>query len=302
MPEQAPVIAPARRAYRGSVTNPARWADFAPRRGDVIVCTPAKCGTTWTQSIVAMLLAGGPDLPAPVPVLSPWIDADIGLPFAQVLEDLDRQPGRRVVKTHTPSDGFPRWEGVTVIAVYRHPLDVFFSLRKHTENQVSAAEDHPMKGTVSETFLRYLDRGGQDDAIDADGLPLLALHFSRTVLASPVPELALFHYDAMRRDPRAAVARLAAAIGVEPDEGLIDAVTAATSFEAMKDRAADFAPVAGTGFWRSDQAFFDSGGSRKWEGRLSEEELARYRERFAALVPDTAARAWIEEGRGDPRR
>jgi aryl sulfotransferase len=89
---------------------------------------------------------------------------------------------------------------------------------------------------------------------------------------------------------------LAAAAVIEADDGLIDRVTQATAFGAMKAKAADFAPVAGTGFWKSDQNFFDSGSSRKWDGQLSGDQMARYHARMAELVPDAAARHWLEAG------
>lgn len=34
----------------------------------------AKCGTTWMQTIVGMLLLDRPDLGAPIDVFSPWLD------------------------------------------------------------------------------------------------------------------------------------------------------------------------------------------------------------------------------------
>ena len=73
-------------------------------------------------------------------------------------------------------------------------------------------------------------------------------------------------------------------------------MTEATAFGAMKAKAADYAPVAGTGFWKSDANFFDSASLRKWEGELSQEELGLYRERLAELIPDTRAREWLENG------
>ncbi len=66
----------------------------------------------------------------------------------------------------------------------------------------------------------------------------------------------------------------------------------------MRTRAADYAPVAGTGFWKSEENFFDSASSRKWEGNLSTEDFQRYSERLAELIPDTRARAWLEQGDG----
>ena len=53
MAEAATIIQPPLRSYRGSITTPQRWATWQPRQGDIVVCTPPKCGTTWTQTMVA---------------------------------------------------------------------------------------------------------------------------------------------------------------------------------------------------------------------------------------------------------
>ena len=82
--------------------------------------------------------------------------------------------------------------------------------------------------------------------------------------------------------------------GVSHD--VIDKVAANSSFGAMKAKAGDYAPVGGTGFWKNDQNFFDSAQSRKWEGMLTDEDLALYRDRLGELVPDEQARNWLENG------
>ncbi|WP_193369319.1 sulfotransferase domain-containing protein [Pelagibius marinus] len=293
---QARMLHPARRAYRGDLTDPARWAAWEPRRGDILVSTPPKCGTTWAQTILSMLVSGGPDLPGRLPDLSPWIDADLGVPASEVAAALAMQGERRVVKTHTPADGFPVWDGVTVIAVYRHPLDVFFSLRKHIVNRVSAEESHPMRLPVPASIRHYLNGEVDLDDFDNDFLSTLTRHYVETALSGRLPELQLFHYADMVRDGRRTVERLAHAAGIEADNSLIESVTEATKFESMKSRAADYAPVGGTGFWKSDAAFFDSATSRKWEGHLSQQELLLYEARLAELVPDRLERAWLEHG------
>ncbi len=291
-------IAPALHAYRGGVTDPKRWASWVPRKGDIIVCTPAKSGTTWTQTILTMLVHGGPDLPEKVSVLSPWIDADLGVPMSDVSAAMLAQPGRRVVKTHTPSDGFPIWDGVTVIAVYRHPLDVFFSLRKHVANIAKvSAEDRPFLGPVADSFRHFVSAGVDRSDYGHETLAKFALHYRQTACLNRVPDLSLFHYADMSRDGHKAVERLARAVGIE-DPSLVDRVAAATGFAEMKANAGNYAPVSGTGFWRSDAGFFDSGSSRKWVGQLSEEEIALYDLRLAELVPDARARAWFENGEG----
>lgn len=296
MSEPAPVLSPPKRLYRGALTDPARWPSWEPRRGDVLVCTPPKSGTTWTQTILAMLLTGRVDLPDRLPVLSPWVDADLGVPAAEVAAALARQAGRRVVKTHTPADGFPVWDGVTVVAVYRHPLDVFFSLRRHVANRATAPADHPMLRPLGAALRAFLDGAADPEDLDRDTLATLALHYRETVCAGRLPGLKRFHYADMLLDPRRAVARLAEAVEVAASPELLDAVTEATGFEAMRAKAADFAPVGGTGFWRSDAGFFDSASSGKWAGQIAAQDLARYEARLAALIPDPSARRWLECG------
>ena len=146
---------PAATTYRGELTTPERWVTWEPRDGDVLVCTPPKSGTTWTQTMLAMLLNGGPDLPDTLGAVSPWVDADLGVAPDEVARTIAALPGRRVLKTHTPADGFPVWDGIKVVAVYRHPLDIFFSLRKHIANR-HLSDDHPMKAPLSEALAALL--------------------------------------------------------------------------------------------------------------------------------------------------
>jgi aryl sulfotransferase len=298
MTSPARILSPAARSYSGGVLRPDRWQTWVPRAGDILVCTPPKCGTTWTQTILAMLVHGGADLPQKVPVLSPWVDADVGVPADEVAAALAAQTGRRVVKTHAPADGFPIWDGVTVIAVYRHPLDLLFSMRKHTANQTNPDPDEPSGWPLARSIRAFITDPTAHDAMAKVNLANVAMHYRETALSGRLPDLKLFHYANMIRDGRRTVQALALAAGINADDGLIDRVTAATAFGAMKARAADYAPVAGTGFWKSDSNFFDSASSGKWEGQLSAYDLGLYRERLAALIPDPAARTWIEQGDG----
>lgn len=296
MTSPAPILSPPMQTYRGVITDPDRWHTWTPRIGDILVCTPPKSGTTWTQTILSMLVHGGVDLPEKMPVLSPWVNANLGVPAGDVAAALAAQNGRRIVKTHTPADGFPVWDGVTVIAVYRHPLDVFFSLRKHTANKKNAEEDDPMRWPVPRSIRAFIDGKTDIDDFDRDTLSTLTAHYTETALSGRNPDLKLFHYSDMQQDGRRAVQRLAKAAGIDASTTLIDIVADATAFGAMKAKAADYAPVAGTGFWNSDADFFNSATSGKWEGRLSEEELGLYSARLAELIPSNRARAWLENG------
>lgn len=291
----AAILAPPAATYRGTLTNPDRWATWVPHAGDILVCTPPKCGTTWTQSILAMLLAGGPDLPGRISVISPWVDANLG--EAEVITaSLAGQDGRRVVKTHTPADGFGVWEGVRVVAVYRHPLDVFFSLRKHALN-MKADPDHPMRAPVDEALEHFLHAPMSFDDFDRDSLATVVRHYRETVLSGRLPELTALHYADMVADGPAAVAHLNEVLGIGADAAAVEAVAEATGFAAMKARAADYVPEGGKGFWENDAAFFDSGGTGKWAA-LPPSLVSRFEDRLAELVPESAARTWLLQGAG----
>lgn len=298
MSKAAKMTAPATQVYRGAITDPERWSIWTPREGDIVICTPPKCGTTWTQAIVSMLVHGGAQLPEKLPVLSPWVDADLGVAADEVSAALAAQKGRRVVKTHTPVDGFPAWDGVTVIAVYRHPLDVFFSLRKHAENKASAGNEDPMRLPMAHSFRAFVEGDADARDFDRDTLATLVLHYSKSMMSDRRPAPTLFHYSDMLQHSRRTVERLAAAAGIAADSAVIDRVAEATNFAAMKANAATYAPASGTGFWKSETAFFDSATSNKWNGQLSAPELKQYDDRLAALITDSAARRWLENGDG----
>src|SRR3954454_6317645 len=57
------------RRYRATVYDSNRWDGFELRPGDIIISTPPKCGTTWTQMICALLILQEPELPLPLDTL-----------------------------------------------------------------------------------------------------------------------------------------------------------------------------------------------------------------------------------------
>ena len=47
--------------YSGFATDSTRWDDFRHRDDDIFICTPCKCGTTWTQALCALLIFKNPE-------------------------------------------------------------------------------------------------------------------------------------------------------------------------------------------------------------------------------------------------
>jgi len=48
-----------RPVYRTLIFDSARWDGFAYRPDDIVISTPARCGTTWTQTTCALLVLSG---------------------------------------------------------------------------------------------------------------------------------------------------------------------------------------------------------------------------------------------------
>ena len=63
------------RRYQGFMADSDRWQRFTLRPDDVVISTPSKCGTTWMQTIVYMLLRQTTDLPV-MGTVSPWLVCD----------------------------------------------------------------------------------------------------------------------------------------------------------------------------------------------------------------------------------
>ena len=124
---------PAVRSYRTVVSDNARWAGFRYRADDIVISTPAKCGTTWMQTLCVMLVLGTAEFDRPLTEISPWLDMQMHR-LGDVTAELEAQNHRRVIKTHTPLDGLPFDDRVTYLSMGRDPRDVAISFEHHMQN------------------------------------------------------------------------------------------------------------------------------------------------------------------------
>ena len=119
--------------YQSPEEDSGRWRDFPFRDGDIVISTRSKTGTTWVQTICALLIFQTPEFPAPIAQLSPWLDHLVA-PRDEVFARLAAQQHRRFIKTHTPLDGIPLDPRATYIVTGRHPLDTAVSLYHQGDN------------------------------------------------------------------------------------------------------------------------------------------------------------------------
>jgi aryl sulfotransferase len=304
------VADPELRRYQGFMADSARWQRFDFRQDDVVISTPSKCGTTWMQTIVGMLLLDRVELGAPISTISPWLDMLLASEET-VFAVLDRQEHRRFIKTHTPLDGIPRPRGVTFIAVARHPLDAALSDADHRQNTktervmelreaaagpVDPGQQAPSRPDDAADYLRwFVDTDEPATGSGPNGLADYCQQIRTYWDARDEPNVNLFHYTDMWNDLDTEMRRIAGALGVGVDEGRWPAFVDAAGLASMRSRASHTAPEAHQGIWQSPEQFFRSGGTRPWMSLLSADERDHFHRRLSELAGDAAQ--WAANGR-----
>jgi len=284
------------REYNGPLTRGARWDHYRPRPGDIVISAPAKSGMTWTQAICAMLIFGRADLSVQPARISPWFDSNFE-PLAQMLQRLHAQTHRRYLKTHTPLDGLPYHAEVTYLAVYRHPLDAFFSAASLATTMAQGTVT-PRDGQSRDvkSFMRaYLTANFTKGLAEQMTIGALAHHFKGFWDHRDLPNIHLLHYADLSRDLAGGIRSLGTTLGIDIDDAAARAMASAASFSSMQKDARKFAPES-NGSWKKPDDFFRGGGSGGWRGVLSEDDISNYRRILADVLPDTAAARWLENG------
>src|SRR6266404_2544501 len=286
-----------RREYRSAVDDTTRWDGFVPRAGDVFVCTPAKCGTTWMQSIVASLFWPNDDAPGPVLAISPWIEMEGIVPAAEMYAILEAQTHRRFMKSHTPADGIPWFDEARYIFVARDGRDAFMSMCNHVEHfrdelreqlNAQAPEGVPQfpawDGDIHGFFTRWLEDDG-----------FFFRHLATFWEERRRPNLLLVHYNDLRADLAGEMRRVAAFIGADVPEACWPEVVARCTFERMRDGEARIG-IVDMVFKGGLKNFVFKGTNGRWRDVLTADELAAYERRVAATLPSDCA-AWMAHGR-----
>ena len=289
--------------YRGIVYDSARWEGFETRPDDIFVCTPPKCGTTWMQMIVALLVFQQPELPDRLSKLSPWMDM-VTRPRTEVFADLAAQQHRRFIKTHTPLDGIPDVEEVTYVVVGRDPRDVAISMDNHLANldlaTVAAARARsaeidgieleplvpppPPSADPVERFWRWVDSDA-DPTFTTHSLLMTVAHLGGFWEARDRRDVVFFHYDDLLADLFGEMRRLADHLGIEVPSGRWPALVEAATLDSMRARAGDLVPGAERDQWKDVDRFFNKGTSSQWRELLDDEGVERYAERVRSLAP-----------------
>lgn len=302
-------MSPERVVYRGVLADSRRWDDFRFRPDDIVISTPAKCGTTWMQMICGLLVFQSSDLPHDLSVLSPWLDMRTR-PIGDVVADLDRQTHRRFIKTHTPLDGLPYDERVTYISIGRDPRDVALSRIAHQANHNFTALLHAVDAvagldggppaerpsgeprlSIVEQFWAWVD-ATTPPTDSASTLWKTIRHLDTFWTVRDRPNVVLLHYADLRADLDGQMRSISARLGIAVDEARWPILVQAATIESMRERAAQLTPHAADGFFLDNRRFFHRGTMGQWRDMLDDDDLERYHRRVAELAPADLA-AWV---------
>jgi len=307
------LLRPAERELRSRVFDSARWRGWRPRDDDIVVATYSKCGTTWTQRIVAMLVFGS-DEPRPVWDLSPWPDARFGPPIEAVFALAEAQTHRRFFKSHLPLTALPFYEGVKYIHVARDGRDACMSLYNHVTgfsaqglamlDQISLADPkfgtpYPRYRDDAAAFFRFWIDGDPEHEGDLGFFGLERSFWSERRRSNVL----LVHYNDLKADRASEMRRIAEFLDIEIPETLWPRLVEAASFESMKRSGDALLPMAHFLWEGGPSRFLHKGSNGRWRDCVSAEDLARYDEVVAREFSPSLAR-WVEHGRlvaGDPR-
>lgn len=301
------------KVYKTWTLDSTRWDYYQPRDGDIIIATYPKCGTTWMQQIVSLLIFQSPE-PRPISQISPWIDCRFGNSVEAMREMLEGQRHRRFVKSHLPFDGLLHYDQVRYIHVARDGRDACMSFFNHCSAFTPlayevfdrvAAELGPMPRAPEDprTFwCNWFTRGVLPGA--TDGYPGISYFDLEATYwrARRTNNLLLVHYNDLKTDLEGEMHRIAEFLELEPPRQVWPSLVEAASFEAMKRNGKSLLAGVEKMLDGGSDRFLFKGTNGRWRDVMTTDDLALYDQVAKCLTPGLAR--WLQSGRlgaGDPR-
>ena len=311
------------REVRTPVMDGSRWDGFAIRPDDIVIATYPKCGTTWTQRIVDLLVFQDP-APRAIMDTAVWLDSRI---FATREEDaatLAAQKHRRFMKSHLPFDALPIYDTVKYIHVARDGRDAFLSWHNHVRGFTPEAKMRIGGIIMNDPVLAPMMAGGPPPEMPEDpqvyfqtwieqaegeprtgpGVDLSYFDFENTYWSERGRKNLLFvHYNDLKTDLAGEMERISEFLEIDTPPDRLATLAKAAEFDSMKANGQALLPKIGQYFDNGPQRFLNKGTNGRWRDILTEADLARYEAVFRRKVSPACA-DWLEHGRlgaGDPR-
>jgi hypothetical protein len=254
---------------------------YRAQPGDIFVATYPKCGTTWMQYIVHLLLHGAEPLPpgGNINDVFPHLE-EVGEHAVRAL------PEPRTIKTHLPFERTPWHSEAKYVYVARNPFDCVVSFYHHTRG---FPKHYDFAAGKFDTFFELFLRGEVD----------FGDYFHNLLSWLPQidePNTLFLTYERMLAAPADAVATVGAFLGgaaarTANDPKLAARVLEASSFGAMRrdqERWSSARP-------KDMPAFVRKGVVGDWAMHLSADQSRRLAAKATERLAGTPAELWWRE-------
>lgn len=305
------LVSAAKRVYRTWILDSERWGHYRPRPGDIVISTYPKCGTTWMQRIVGLLVFQTPE-PEPVMEISPWMERRWPEPVEAVVAQLEAQDHRRFIKTHLPFDGIPVFDEVKYVHVARDGRDACLSYHNHATGFAPFFLDAlDQSGLADESIARPYPRPAADPADHfhnwltkgvvpghQDGEPTMSFfHFEQNWWDErDRSNVLLVHYLDLKADLPGEMRRIADFLEIDVPNDMLLELAGAADFKSMQRDGDQLMGKVSKIFEGGGARFFHQAAIRGWQDMFRDEDLAIYEEKTRNLLsPD--CRQWLRDGR-----
>jgi short-subunit dehydrogenase len=244
---------------------------YEAQDNDLFIVTYPKCGTTWTQHIIYLILNNGSPLQPDqrLDLVFPHLE-EVGEEF--IITNGTILGGYRLIKTHLPYNRVPKNSNAKYIFVSRNPKDCVVSFYHHT---VGFPKHYDFANGKFDTYFNLFLTGKVDHGDYFDYLRQLMDH-------KDDPNVLFQRYENGRQNTREYVLQIASFLGsgypeqlLADNEKILNLVLEHSSLDSMKKE-----PTR----WCSDrtgyQPFIRRGATGEWDELLSKDQAAMLQNRL----------------------
>ncbi|XP_030623300.1 sulfotransferase family 1, cytosolic sulfotransferase 5 [Chanos chanos] len=256
-----------------------RVEKFQAFKGDLLIATYPKSGTTWTQEIVDLILNQGDIkkcMRAPTDERMPFLEWTESDPTLSGITRLQKMDPPRVIKTHLPIQLVPHsfWKaGCKVIYMARNPKDTVVSYFHFDRMDLTQPEPGSWSEYLEKFMKGQLAWGSWYDHVkgywrERENKAILYLFF-----------------EDMKEDPAREVRRIAEFLGQQLPESTISGIAQNTTFTAMrKNPMANYSSIPDTIFDRKVSDFMRKGEVGDWRNHFSPEQNAVFEDQYKKMM------------------
>ncbi|XP_033753018.1 sulfotransferase family cytosolic 1B member 1-like [Pecten maximus] len=204
--------------------------NFDSRDSDILICTFPKSGTNWVNEIISMMMRGSAEYDT-VYKHTAMLEAlnDFG-----ALEQIPEST-TRILNSHIPLGDLPPKHienGYRIVHVMRNPKDVAVSFYNHMANikdmtTMKPSTDFPISWPL------FIEHFGQGEEQLYGGWFNYVKTFEKAKETGKLSNVFTIYYEQLKQDPMPILKALAAFLGVEASDELLEEINDKCSFQKM---------------------------------------------------------------------